>query len=201
MDLMFFDRKIDRKAEIELLLNNFRKRITFLEPYTSYILKSRIQDFNRREELLFYAPYWLTEICKAKFPISKARRTVLANLLGVVHITIQDKLIDNQKIMGNDFATLSLKSNLLFLESTDELNEVYHQYPLFRYYLRKYFDEFTYATIHEKENHWGKFQDFGENEMLYLGQKFSPVKIACAGTLILGNKVEAIISSLFIESS
>lgn len=194
MDLKFFDQKIDRKSEIELLLNNFRNRITYFEPYTTYILKSRIQDFNRREELLFYAPYWLTEICNTEFPISKTRRTVLANLLGVVHITIQDKQIDNQKIMGDDFAILSLKSNLLFLETIDGLNEVYHEYPLFRYYLRKYFDEFTNATIHEKENHWRKFQDFGENEMHYLGKKFAPVKIACAGTLILGNNVEEIIS-------
>ncbi|MGD1045177.1 MAG: SPASM domain-containing protein [Bacteroidota bacterium] len=174
-----------------MIFGRFIKEIIDFDPsfYQKFYKK---MDRKRETDVIILIPYWLSDAMGSHLPLNTIRPLALGNKFMTAYILGQDRIMDNQNhlIQEEDIATVMLASNLLYYKWVKEYQRIFPAHSRFWLFFEKYLTEYSRSTLWEKQKHWGKLEDFSEADLKYLGQKFSPVKISCAGICLLNNRKE-----------
>ncbi|MBI3990413.1 MAG: class 1 isoprenoid biosynthesis enzyme [candidate division NC10 bacterium] len=136
-------------------------------------------------------PFWVGTGIGFRPEDETVEEIIKATLLNYFYLRIQDNVMDEPDRFD---ATLLLLGN----EVLHECYRVYHSTfpagsPFWDHYTRLWQD-FSRATLWEKQEHWRRFAPFTETDVELLGKKFVPIAIPCVAFALLQNRPEAIAS-------
>lgn len=154
---------------------------------TTELMTDRILTSNNGP-LILGLPKWVGNSLRLKCSPTVYKSFSLGNLFGTALILLQDKLIDEQETGNTSAGEIILSSNIMYYKWIKEYQRVFISSHLFWVLFEKYLEEFTRATIWEKNKHWNKINEFKNDDLIHIGQKYSLLKISAAGICLYGKK-------------
>lgn len=176
-----------------------KEMLSVAEQFSHYIstLPSELRDLTKASSLWkergaglsHFLPFWLNQEFSGGDFLPEARQMALANRFGQIFCLIQDGVID--KHAGTKPEILILL-NALFFRFLYGYQKLFPASHTFWTYFEKYWQEYLQALAWEKAHHHERIAPYTHEDFLWLGRKFSPVKICCAGMALLSGREEEI---------
>ncbi len=188
MEFTLFGQKASQWLESEIILTRFRSEIRRMPIDASAELLEQI-DRIKKNDILIWLPYWLTNCMTKKFPLNTIRALSVGNFFATAFFLTQDKLFDGHADLPDKNAEQTpLLTNVLWYKWLREYQRVFSSDSSFWVLFEQYLAEYTRSIIWEKREHWGKLNDFKEEDFKYLGQKLSPLKMSSTAICLLDEK-------------
>jgi uncharacterized protein len=174
--------------EVRLVVDAFESFLGELPENLRRLTRATPLWARRGAGLSHYLPFWLNTTLAGGRLQSEAHQMALANRFGQFFCLLQDGVIDQDT---ESSPAILLPLNALFLQFVHGYQYLFPANHPFWSYFERYWQEYLEALAREKLRH-GRPLRYEPDDFLWLGRKFSPVKICAAGMALLANRLDSL---------
>jgi uncharacterized protein len=176
------------KNELKRLYTNFQSEMRAVPPPLNRLI-SRSKKGLTEENAMLCLPFWLLDIFDAPGMLEVARSMALANYYGAACFLAQDRVLDGENTRDRHNLLIN---NVFYYKWIHTYQRYFDVDSKFWDLFQTYVTEYSNSLYWEKKKHWNRINPFTEDDLIYLGHKFSPTKISCTAMSIISKKDEYI---------
>ena len=184
----------DFDSDVEWILEACERRVSTYPPSLRQAGRAFLDKYqlskktSQRKGLIYLLPFWLKETLGVDQ--EACRLSALGITFGTLYFFVQDAVIDTRP--GEYKGHLLPLGSLFFLDFIAPYRSLFDPHSPFWDFFEKYIQEWAESVLWEREQHWGKVREYGEEDLIRLGRKAAPLKTPCTAMSLLAGREDAI---------